>query len=480
MKSIIFICLAMLCLVAGCSSPESGWSDARVENTIEAYENFISEYPGSIYADSAQALIINLRFRQAEYLNTVKAYEDLIPKLPDDVLKDSAQNAIEKIHYLIACSENTMPAYNEYIRNNPGGKYVDLARSRIERILSETHPSLRNVRDIKLRTKLLNKSGQYVVSGVNRISKALFNFAGIKLITEDSIKCDAELILALNGHALGGSYMAMQGNLGGYHYTGAEVLIQFKLKKNGREIANRTFRGLRPRRQYISSSYKKPSSAPWSGAINEAGFSNGVITILGKLLGKSFMTNVLFKYGRNDKDTLLAEYFLKNHNLTLKSLALEALNKYDWKIRNSAVAILKKYSGLDTERPLLNILKYDNDSRVRFSASEALNEYAKNCPLDTLLNMLALQNYMERRAGALLLARRRDYRSIAPLIDLLSDKNNEVQSAAETALKNITRVTFYRGSAYRHADIDKKIRYWKKWWKKNKEKVVAKNNGSSI
>jgi hypothetical protein len=52
-KYFFYLITPAMLLVTCCSSENGGWKKAKAQNNIQAYEQFIKEYPQSVYKDSA-------------------------------------------------------------------------------------------------------------------------------------------------------------------------------------------------------------------------------------------------------------------------------------------------------------------------------------------------------------------------------------------------------------------------------------------
>lgn len=56
-KRILFIIVPFIIILSSCSGDTKDWQSVKKQNTIQAYEQFIKEYPQSIYKDSADIKI---------------------------------------------------------------------------------------------------------------------------------------------------------------------------------------------------------------------------------------------------------------------------------------------------------------------------------------------------------------------------------------------------------------------------------------
>ena len=100
MKRKVFI-LSMMILLSGCAS--APYRQARKINTIEAYENFIKEYPDSPDTLKACKKIEKIYFNQAINENTLESYYDYLKKFPQGAYMNRACegfiNAFQQVIY---------------------------------------------------------------------------------------------------------------------------------------------------------------------------------------------------------------------------------------------------------------------------------------------------------------------------------------------------------------------------------------------
>ncbi|TAL70473.1 MAG: hypothetical protein EPN82_02360 [Bacteroidetes bacterium] len=111
----LFILLYISVIISSCATISSEWEKAKSINTIDAYNAFIENHRGTLFADSA---IIRLQYLNSKEeweetlsINTIDAYDAFIVKNPVTIFKDSALN---KLQYLYSKSvqdavSNTLP-----------------------------------------------------------------------------------------------------------------------------------------------------------------------------------------------------------------------------------------------------------------------------------------------------------------------------------------------------------------------------------
>lgn len=83
----VFNCSVLLILavvftpiIMSCSNPEKDFEKAKIENTIEIFEDYINKYPESYHIDEAKNMILDIALNNALGENTNKAFNDFISK----------------------------------------------------------------------------------------------------------------------------------------------------------------------------------------------------------------------------------------------------------------------------------------------------------------------------------------------------------------------------------------------------------------
>ena len=72
----LLVALAVAAL--GCSSPSGDWETAVKLNTVEAYEQYLSQHPTSDSASVARARLVDLRWQQAQAEGIPELYQELL------------------------------------------------------------------------------------------------------------------------------------------------------------------------------------------------------------------------------------------------------------------------------------------------------------------------------------------------------------------------------------------------------------------
>ncbi|NQU34891.1 MAG: hypothetical protein HQ521_16815 [Bacteroidetes bacterium] len=123
-------CIILLLLI-GCSNPEGAFQEAMQENSIQALETFINDYPDSEFTLRASNIIDSLKFVDIKKRNSIIAYEKFIFNYPESEFRLEAKIIVDSLKYEKAKKANTINAYKIFILDCPESLKVDDAKSRI-------------------------------------------------------------------------------------------------------------------------------------------------------------------------------------------------------------------------------------------------------------------------------------------------------------------------------------------------------------
>lgn len=131
--------------VAACQSrinsikDERRWEYACKENSISSYRGYLDSFPKGVHAEDARArlndVVEDLAWRNTLSVNTSEAYKEYIAKYPN-----GSHVSMAKKKYALAAEDemwekqialNTKSGYNKYLQTYPKGRYVADARNRI-------------------------------------------------------------------------------------------------------------------------------------------------------------------------------------------------------------------------------------------------------------------------------------------------------------------------------------------------------------
>ena len=90
--------LICVLLLAGCSRQETGWHDARDEDSVPAYESYLGQFPAGAHAVEARSRIGQLREEQewarAMQLATPEAFQRYLGSYPEGRHAAAARNRL--------------------------------------------------------------------------------------------------------------------------------------------------------------------------------------------------------------------------------------------------------------------------------------------------------------------------------------------------------------------------------------------------
>ena len=128
--------------VSACSSANSDWHKASTDNTIPAYQQFLTAHPKDEHADEAQAMILQLQdndaWAEAQHTNTVAGYKSYQDNFPAGHVVDS-RNAIASIERADAwntAKTGGAPELRAFLEKYSTGSEADQARSALQKLES--------------------------------------------------------------------------------------------------------------------------------------------------------------------------------------------------------------------------------------------------------------------------------------------------------------------------------------------------------
>ena len=122
----LLIPLFLMLLLTGCEG--MALHDAELEDSPEAYEAFLAQYPASARADELRERIDKLRFLRAKTAKTSAAMREYMTLHPDGAQIDEARRLEDDLSYNEAAALHTAEAYQAYMDSHPDGARVEEAR----------------------------------------------------------------------------------------------------------------------------------------------------------------------------------------------------------------------------------------------------------------------------------------------------------------------------------------------------------------
>jgi hypothetical protein len=111
-RKFLLACLGALLLgLTGCSRQQSDWQKTREANTVEAYAQFLKNYPSGEFTAQAQARLKELEeerdWQKARDADTLEAYQAFLKQYPDG--KDTEEARIRVENFTLAQTPNGAP-----------------------------------------------------------------------------------------------------------------------------------------------------------------------------------------------------------------------------------------------------------------------------------------------------------------------------------------------------------------------------------
>ena len=125
------------------------YQDACKAGTISSLQNFISKYPNSEYVSDTKRRIEDYSlWEKAKEQNTINAYNDYLSQSSILAYKNEAENAIttikSEIEWNNCKTSNDEDILNSFIQNYSSSKYVDQARYRLNLLKGERYYASNN------------------------------------------------------------------------------------------------------------------------------------------------------------------------------------------------------------------------------------------------------------------------------------------------------------------------------------------------
>jgi len=119
-------------IFTACDTKQARWKNAESENTIEAYEKFIKDYPKSELVDTARVSLHVLYFQSTKKLNTIESYEDFLNRYPKSAFADTILKGLHHLYYKRAKEMNSIASYEDFFKRYPKSEYTDITRSSLD------------------------------------------------------------------------------------------------------------------------------------------------------------------------------------------------------------------------------------------------------------------------------------------------------------------------------------------------------------
>lgn len=156
-------------IVASCSSAQSDWAKAGNENTVAAYQDFLSKHPKDQHANEAQAMIVQLQddnaWAEAKHSGSTAAYQTYLQQSPQGSHAGEARDAIVAMEraaaWKSAQSEPTATSYSAFLQKYPTGPEVDQAKAKLKELAGYRVHLASESSDAKAQRKVTQLKSQF-------------------------------------------------------------------------------------------------------------------------------------------------------------------------------------------------------------------------------------------------------------------------------------------------------------------------------
>lgn len=132
MRSRFFIFLFITLTLFSCSKSKKAFEEAKTINTVEAYNNFLSEFPEGKYAIAARNEIARINFESIKDTFDLKLYKEFIKENEGTFWTDSAKVKIEEYEFNLLEANPNIDTLKNFIRKNPNHSYLPHARELLD------------------------------------------------------------------------------------------------------------------------------------------------------------------------------------------------------------------------------------------------------------------------------------------------------------------------------------------------------------
>jgi len=125
-------------VLASCDRTESHWSRAKGENSVKAYQEFLSNHPQGLHVEEARAALHEAEWVAASKSGTAAALEEFRNRYPQSRHVVDAGELFNAVKWRECTTANTPESYRQYLSKHGDSKF---ARSAIEALLRMSRPS---------------------------------------------------------------------------------------------------------------------------------------------------------------------------------------------------------------------------------------------------------------------------------------------------------------------------------------------------
>ena len=128
---VVFVLLLVVVFQA-CSSEQTAWENTIEQNTVSAFELFITDHPNSKYIEQANEIIEDLYWKETVSGNVSNSYELYLSKYPDGKFAEIAVVKKEEALWAEIQRGVSYDKLKEFIANYPESAYIEGVKERLE------------------------------------------------------------------------------------------------------------------------------------------------------------------------------------------------------------------------------------------------------------------------------------------------------------------------------------------------------------
>jgi tol-pal system protein YbgF len=113
--------------------------EGRYSEASTAFQQFLSKYPGSSYADNAQYWLGEVFYVTREFQSALGEFEKVVTVYPDSSKVADARLKMGYIHYELKDWSKARELLKQVLQSYPGTTSARLAQERLDRMMSEGH-----------------------------------------------------------------------------------------------------------------------------------------------------------------------------------------------------------------------------------------------------------------------------------------------------------------------------------------------------
>ena len=139
--AVVIVVIFAIVYFAGMPNEKSDFQNAQNQNTVESYEQYLSDYPQGDFTKQATE---NISWLRTETENSLTAYNLFIQNYPASEHIEKAKKKVQRMELDNILALNNTNALQQYIQNNPSGAYIEDAKLKIEELRKDSIENAKN------------------------------------------------------------------------------------------------------------------------------------------------------------------------------------------------------------------------------------------------------------------------------------------------------------------------------------------------